>query len=446
MRVAGYVRVSTQEQAEGGYSISEQSARIKKFCDAKGWELVRTYIDGGYSGAKLDRPAMQELIRDCRQYDMILVYKLDRLSRSQRDTLYLIEDVFKKNGVDFSSMQENFDTSTPMGMAMVGIISVFAQLEREQIKERMAMGKDGKVKEGKWIVSTPPTGYRYIKKTDDEDGHLVVIEEEAEQVRELYDLYISGMSLRQVCFWMDEHHPGHSYYNHSFTKRILENPVYYGMVRWKGNLYKGTHEPIISEETFLQAQKIISGRQGLNIGKTTHLLTGIVYCGECGSRMYYVSKGEYGYYVCGQRRRRITQHIKPKTRCTNKSIRSCVAEDAVIRELRKIRLSDIKEPKQADNTKKIREIEKQIDRAMRLYTIGGIDLAKVQKMIDDLTQKRERLEDAPRTPVDAARRGLMSLDGIFSADDIKAKINAVRALVERVTISDGVIDIQLTFK
>lgn len=105
---------------------------------------------------------------------MVLVYKLDRLSRSQKDTLYLIEDVFEKNGVDFASMTENFDTSTPHGKFIIGILSVFAQLEREKIKERTMVGKDSRAKEGLWHGSAQiPTGYDYI------DGQLVINEYEA---------------------------------------------------------------------------------------------------------------------------------------------------------------------------------------------------------------------------------------------------------------------------
>ena len=142
MNVGIYIRVSTLEQAEGGYSISEQTDRLKLFCEAKGWTVANVYTDPGYTGSNTDRPALTRLIDDVKnnRLEMVLVYKLDRLSRSQKDTLYLIEDVFLKNKVEFVSMNENFDTTTPFGRAMIGILSVFAQLEREQIKERMAMG------------------------------------------------------------------------------------------------------------------------------------------------------------------------------------------------------------------------------------------------------------------------------------------------------------------
>ena len=140
LRVVCYVRVSTREQAEKGYSVSEQQERLKAYCLAKDWVVAQVITDPGFSGAKLERPGMQQLISlvQAKKCDAVLVWKLDRLSRSQKDTLYLIEDVFLKNGCAFVSMNENFDTSTAFGRAMIGILSVFAQLEREQIRERMA--------------------------------------------------------------------------------------------------------------------------------------------------------------------------------------------------------------------------------------------------------------------------------------------------------------------
>ena len=151
MRVALYPRVSTQEQAKEGYSIGEQIERLTDYCKAMRWEVYKIYTDPGYSGGNTDRPGLQEMIKDVEAglIDKVVVYKLDRLSRSQLDTLYLIEKVFLANGTDFVSMSENFDTSTPFGRAMIGILAVFAQLEREQIKERMGMGKEDALDAGK---------------------------------------------------------------------------------------------------------------------------------------------------------------------------------------------------------------------------------------------------------------------------------------------------------
>lgn len=158
-----YIRVSTQEQAIEGYSVPAQKERLINYCKAKDYLVDEIYIDGGFTGSNLNRPGMSRMLRDIkeRDTDIIVAYKLDRLSRSQKDTLHLIEDAFLKNDIAFVSMQESFDTSTAFGRATVGILSVFAQLERENIKERTMLGKEERAKEGLWGGGIDPFGYDY---------------------------------------------------------------------------------------------------------------------------------------------------------------------------------------------------------------------------------------------------------------------------------------------
>mgnify|MGYP000115545440 CR=1 FL=1 len=134
-----YLRVSTEAQADEGYSLAAQAEKLEAYCRMKGIDRFTQYVDGGFSGSNLSRPAVTQLIR-CGEVERVVVYKLDRLSRSQKDTLYLIEDVFAPHGVDFVSINENIDTGTPYGRAMIGILSAFAQLERENIFLRTRMG------------------------------------------------------------------------------------------------------------------------------------------------------------------------------------------------------------------------------------------------------------------------------------------------------------------
>ena len=186
-RVFLYIRVSTQEQAQEGYSVGEQKERLVAYCKAHDWLIVEIYVDPGYSGSNLNRPGIQKLIADIKRCDIVLVYKLDRLSRYQRDTLYLIEDVFLPNNADFVSVQESFDTSTPFGKAMIGLLAVFAQLEREQIKERTKMGRVARAKSGLHHGGGYiPIGYNY------ENGKLIINPYEAEQVRKIYEWYLGG--------------------------------------------------------------------------------------------------------------------------------------------------------------------------------------------------------------------------------------------------------------
>ena len=194
MLVFGYVRVSTDSQIEN-YSIEEQTDRLKAYCKAKGWTLLHIYVDGGYSGGNTDRPALQEMLHEITQnhVDAVVVYKLDRLSRSQKDTLTLIEDKLLANNTDFVSINENFDTSTPFGRAMIGILSVFAQLEKDQITERFTMGRIGRSKAGYFHGgANAPTGY------DFKDGLLIVNEYEAMQVRKVFSLFLAGKSINAI--------------------------------------------------------------------------------------------------------------------------------------------------------------------------------------------------------------------------------------------------------
>ena len=186
-KVVCYIRVSTENQLEN-YSIDEQTERLKAYCKAMGWQIQKIYTDGGYSGGNTNRPALQNMLNDIKirkNIEAVVVYKLDRLSRSQKDTLTLIEDYFLKNKVDFVSVCENFDTSSPFGKAMIGILSVFAQLEKDQITERFTMGRIGRSKAGYFHGGgNAPKGYDYI------DGKLIVNEYEAMQVKEVFELFL----------------------------------------------------------------------------------------------------------------------------------------------------------------------------------------------------------------------------------------------------------------
>ena len=165
IKAALYVRVSTDRQAEEGYSIDVQTERLIAFTKTMDGDVsYELYIDDGFSGASLVRPAMQRLITAASDKTIthVCVYKLDRLSRSQKDTLHLIEDIFLPNNIAFVSIQESFNTATAFGRAVVGILSVFAQLERENIYERTRSGMQKRVEAGFWPGGGGvPFGYDY---------------------------------------------------------------------------------------------------------------------------------------------------------------------------------------------------------------------------------------------------------------------------------------------
>ncbi|MGD0276636.1 MAG: recombinase family protein [Syntrophales bacterium] len=138
MKAVCYARVSTEEQTQLGVSLSNQEQKIRAYCLAKDWEIYAVIRDEGYSGKDLNRPGIQEIIRGCRkkEFDVVVTLKLDRLTRSVKDLGYLVEDVFNKHGVAFSSLQDNFDTSTANGRMVMNILATLAQWERDIISER----------------------------------------------------------------------------------------------------------------------------------------------------------------------------------------------------------------------------------------------------------------------------------------------------------------------
>lgn len=193
-RACVYTRVSTSEQANEGYSIDEQERMCRAAIESKDWECVGVYSDPGISGRSLNRPGLKEMLAAIvsGQVDAVVVYKLDRLSRKQKDTMMLIEDVFLKKSIDLVSLNETLDTSTPWGRAMIGILSSFNQMESETIQGRTAMGRKAKAKEGGYAGGRPPIGYDVV------NGELVVNKKEAEMVRLVFELRRSGLSLHKI--------------------------------------------------------------------------------------------------------------------------------------------------------------------------------------------------------------------------------------------------------
>lgn len=307
MRAALYIRVSTEDQAKEGYSIEAQKDSLTKYALNEDWDIVDYYIDDGYSAKDMNRPQLQRLIQDIRskKVDIVLVHKLDRLTRSVRDLYSLLEE-FEKYNCAFYSRQERFDITTTMGRAMLGMLGIFAQWERETIAERVYTGMEQKHLSGERNGAIAPMGYDLI------DGKLVP-NKDADFVRRLFKMYLEHKGILTITRLINQE--GYNF-NAKTIYYILMNPVYCGKIRWnyrkngklteKEIIVDGDHEPLISEEEFNRVQQIRGFRKSLKKAATSeYSFSGVLFCGRCGKPMIggkkNLKKGEYRFYRCSSR-------------------------------------------------------------------------------------------------------------------------------------------------
>jgi site-specific DNA recombinase len=306
IKCAIYTRVSTDNQAEVEFNSCEaQKEKIHSFIKSQeDMEVFEVYSDPGFTGANTNRPALMKLIQDIRQnkINLVISYKIDRLTRSPKDFYQLIE-LFEKYNVDFISVTERFDTSTPSGRLLRNIMLTFSQFERELISERTKDKMLQRAQKGMWNGGTVPFGYKT------ENKKLVIDKRSAGIVRDIYNIYIEIQSVARIASKLLADNirdskgltlPKSHIYN------ILRNPVYAGKIRYDGEILKGNHKPIISEDIFDIVQKIHKKRVGkLHLHKR-YSLSGLIKCKECGSFMTpcHTNKKSHGktrryyYYRC----------------------------------------------------------------------------------------------------------------------------------------------------
>ena len=273
MLTMAYCRVSTEEQAEEGFSMEGQADRLRSYAQLRDLGEVTVVEDPGLSGKDMGRPGLQRLLQAVRAGHVahVLVWRLDRLSRNLGD-LVLLADTFGVHGVSLHSVQENLDLSSAAGRMFYNILGAFAQFFREQLAENVKMGNERAVREGRHI-NRPKTGYSLV------DG-LLVPNQDAERVREVFRLRAGGMGLRDI--------EGRTGLKFSTVGSILQSRVYLGEVPHNGQWFPGRHEPLVTPEEFAAANRgFVPGRR-----RGRDLLSGRVRCGLCGKRMPVDQNGE----------------------------------------------------------------------------------------------------------------------------------------------------------
>lgn len=316
IKCAIYTRKSTDEGLEKEFNTleaqREAGENYVKSQRHQGWVLVNEhYDDGGFSGGNMKRPALQRLLEDIKQgkVNMIVVYKIDRLTRSLIDFSKMV-DIFDKYHCSFVSVTQNFNTADSMGRLTLNMLLSFAQFEREIGSERVRDKTAASKKKGMWTGGVVPYGYRSINKK------LEIEPQEADVVKFMFEMYLKYKSMMAVCKLLTEN--GYRDFRRNAVLRMLKNPIYMGKIKYKEELYEGQHKAIVTPEVFESVQNILknkekSERTCLFNKNEVGILRGLLTCGCCHSpmtpascqshgvrRFYYTSTKAkyYGYHHC----------------------------------------------------------------------------------------------------------------------------------------------------
>lgn len=408
MKAAIYVRVSTEEQVKEGYSLDAQEDRLRAYCISQEWEVVKVYRDEGKSAKDLERPELQKLLRDMKSglVDVVLVYRLDRLTRSVLDLYKLLEE-FEKYEVKFKSATEVYDTTTAIGRLFITLVAALAQWERENLAERVKMGMAKMVALGKWSGGTSPYGYEY------KNGCFHIIHHEAELVKKMFKMArTKGMDGIAKNLNKDGYRTRKGTEFHGFTVQyIVRNPFYIGKMRFNDERFQirksldeqqlydsDLIEPIIDEDEFWDLQKILDKRKDKKgKGRTGGFyFTSILKCGKCGRAM------------TGTSNKIGNKHVK-FYRCQGKVKGSLcnmpnIKEDNLVKEivgnfeqyvwgiLQPKKVEEKQDDNTADIEAELKNIAKQTEKYKLMFVNDLIDIDELNGKIHQLRQREKELK------------------------------------------------------
>lgn len=449
-KVAIYCRVSTVEQAEEGYSIDEQKIRNIEYCEKEGYEVFKVYEDRGISGKNISgRPGLKELLRDAndKKFDLVIAWKLNRLSRKLIDILNII-DTLDKNSIAFNSITESFESETTSGKLHLNIMGAIGEFERSTISENVKMGMIARAREGKWnggkvlgydIVEIPSEGKKR------KDTKLEINEKEAMTVRRIFELYSEGHGYKATVNRVNKE--GHkskrgNAFSTAAIKEILKNPVYIGKIRynlrqdWNEKrrrninpnpiLVDGEHEAIIDIDTWEKVQIILKDRSKTHnrVYDSELILSGLLKCPVCGASMTVsrsTRKRKDGtkvvneYYSCSNWKNKGTAV------CNSNSVKAEVADEVVINKLIETVNNELLLKKVINNINKNKssKLKPKLD-----------EMNLVNKEIDNLNSKKnssiEIFEDGILTKSELAERVKKLNEEIdklkFRLDEIKQDV------------------------
>ena len=447
MECVAYMRVSTEKQAEEGNGLDSQKRDILAWAGKNEFVIKEWYVDDGYTGSNMNRPALQRLISDCysKKIKNVIAFKLDRLSRSMIDGLYIIEKIFIPNGVTFKCVHDSVNYDSPMEQAYTQMMAVFAQLDKNTMMLRMRGGMLERVKQGYWMGGgNLPMCYSYNKET----GILEIIPHEAEKANAALDMYIAGATDKEI-------QETFGYSTESLVPRILTSVVNIGMIPYKGEVYQGLHQPVFTKEKFEMGLRLRESRKAKRYVKTEQLLTGLIYCGDCGCAMRYQKWGHKGYKIhCLSRNKSKYYLPNYNPNCKNELYWASDIDKQVEDEIKKISLSfkpeDVcgKESALSVLNKQLEGVKSKLKRLYGIYADGN---DTVVEMISELESKSKELRE--KISVEESKENkeekqlqyekVKKIADVWEHIDKKGKNQLLKSIVDKIIIVNGDIEIRL---
>lgn len=451
-RAAIYIRVSTEEQAEEGYSLAAQERACRMYADVQGWTVVQVYADEGLSAFKdriEERPQLRQLLDDValRRVDAVIVHKLDRFFRRVRLLMEVVEQ-FERQGIQFVSFSEQMDFSTPVGRMVLTNLGAFAEFYSRNLSLETAKGKREKAQQGGW-VGPIPIGYE-----KGPDGGLVP-SADAPAVRRIFDLYVTRQhsyttiadDLNAAGWQTHEMRTGRrGRFGRESVRTILGNPAYIGMVSCSGMQFPGKHPPLVSETVFTTAQLIRSERTKSNGSPIHHSdawLIGTLWCEHCGGKLWHQfgNRNATGrYYRCSGISRR---------ECTTKQTRAFTLEGemaqllshlvvpetlhtAIIAEAQRLGTHD--EPPDA-----VREAAQDtfLAQLKQAYNAGILTRSEYERKIKDMDTKKGQPQGGGAFDVQQALHRLADLPQLLEQATAAERLALVKSLFHQVWVEDG---------
>ncbi|MCO6436929.1 MAG: recombinase family protein [Phycisphaerae bacterium] len=491
VRCAIYTRKSTEEGLQQDFnSLDAQRESAEAYIAsqrAEGWVcLPDRYDDGGFTGGNMERPALQRLLADIEvgKIDCVVVYKVDRLSRSLLDFARIME-TFDRHGASFVSVTQAFNTTHSMGRLTLNILLSFAQFEREIISERTRDKIAAARRKGKWMGGKPLLGYDLLITPG--GCKLIVNEDEAARVRAIFEQYLGHERIAPVLQELDRREwrtkawttrKGRALGGHPFDKvtlhRLLTNPVYVGKVRHRQDLYDGEHDAIVDEVLWQRVQAVLqrNGRTGGGIVKNKHgaLLKGLLRCVPCDCAMIHStsSKGpkRYRYYVCTKAQKRGWYTCPSKSvpageleRFVVDQIRGIGRDPSVLAEtVRQVRtqsqkaIAELEREKSAlerDIARKSKALKQELASrvgASQSNAVGQRDeLRRLETRLSEVRGRQAALRDELVDETEAIQ-ALTAFDPIWNSLTSHEQARIVRLLVERVDYDGRSNTVSVTFR